>query len=216
MINMLKKHPLFLCTFIATLIIWITGLNGPLFLLINAQYNLVPVFFWETLNSLSDPHAGILPLILLIVTCCFRREKLLNVVILILAYYVVFQLLKTGIHSPRPYAVYGLGDFFWIPQATPHFSKAVALRSFPSGHTGEAAIFVFASIHLWAEHKRWLRVLFTLFLVLVMLARICTGWHFPLDVLCGAMFGFLLTELCWYLPIPSKARLITKTKKPSV
>lgn len=217
LVNTLKKHPYFLLTGVFTLIIWITGLNGSLFLLINAQYHIFPTSFWVALNTLSDPKNGILPLILL-VACCLRREKLLNIVILILAYYVIFQLLKTVINSPRPYMVFKPTELFWIQLPHTEFSLKAAMRSFPSGHAGEAAIFVFGSIHLWAENKRWLRVLLITFLILVMLARICTGWHFPLDTLVGALLGFVLTEICWYLPISLpvrfclKTRLTTKTK----
>jgi membrane-associated phospholipid phosphatase len=199
-INTFKKHPFFIAIFIATVLIWLASLNNPLFLFINQGFKLLPLSFWNTINNLSNPSYGILSLILLI-SCCFRREKLLNIVMLIIAYYIIFQFLKTIIHSPRPYIVYNAGEFFWIPLSSSDFSQAAGMRSFPSGHTGQAAIFVFASIHLWAENKRlWLRTLFIAFLGIVMLTRLCTGWHFPLDVLTGALLGFVLTEIFWYLP----------------
>lgn len=213
LISTLKRHPFFLLALVTTIIIWITGLNGPLFLLINAQHNLLPESFWIALNTLSDPHHGILPLILLI-SCCFRREKILNIVILILAYYVIFQVLKLSIHAPRPYIVYKSGAIFWSQLSSSDFSQKSAMRSFPSGHAGEAAIFVFALIHLWAESRKllWLRIFLITFLILVMLARICTGWHFPLDVLCAALLGFILTEFFWSLPILTAKRIKNQKK----
>lgn len=198
---MLKKHPLFILMTIVALFIWISGINGALFLFINAQHNILPDSVWDAINTLANPAYGILLLAPLLLALIFRRKKVFNILLLILAYCLVFKVLKTFVHEPRPFITYDLKDFFWIPISNAHLSHYKVMDSFPSGHAGAAAIFTFSTIHLLGEHKRWLRVLLIAFLILVMLTRVCTGWHFPLDVLVAALLGFVLTEICWNLPL---------------
>jgi undecaprenyl-diphosphatase len=206
----IKKYAFFLIILLITLIIWITGTNETLFFAINARHTLLPVSVWMAINDLASPIYGILPLMLLVLTLCFRREKWFNIVLLIISYYVVFELLKLTIHAARPHMSYDLHTFFWIPLTDNSITKFIANQSFPSGHTGNAAIFVFALIRLFAQHKIWLRLLLLAFLVIVMITRICTGWHFPLDVLGSVLISFILTELCWR--VPALSTVISKFK----
>ena len=209
-IKAVKKYTFFLIISIIALVIWITGTNEKLFFTINSYHTLLPVFYWNFINDFASPMHVILPLILLVLTLCFRREKWLNVVLLIITYYVIFELLKISIHSPRPHMAYDPHTFFWVPLADSSITKFTANQSFPSGHAGNAGIFVFALIRLFAKNKIWLHILLLAFLVLVMVTRICTGWHFPLDVLCSVLISFILTELCWR--IPSRSNRVNKKR----
>lgn len=199
-----KKNAFFLVTLLVTLIIWATGTNHGLFLVINSQHGLLPVSVWDALNTIANPwfigRLPALPTALVVLTLCFRREKLLNVILLIIAYYITFDLVKIFFPESRPFVQFNPDTFFWVPLADSKVTALLANRSFPSGHAGSAAIFVFASIHLFASNKIGLQVLLLTFLLLVMLARICTGWHFPLDVLASVLISFILTELCWPIP----------------
>ncbi len=205
--NTLKKYPFFFITLLITISIWIAGTNTSLFFKINALHGLLPDSVWNALNTLTSPANGFLALTLLILTFLFRREKWLNVLLLIVSYYVIFQIVKMVVHSPRPYALYNLNTFFWIPLSH-HINTIVDHQSFPSGHVGNAAIFTFASIRLFAENKMWLRILFVIFLMLTVFARICTGWHFPLDVLAAILISFILTQICWRIPLRKSQKRI--------
>lgn len=63
--------------------------------------------------------------------------------------------------------------------------------SFPSGHTMHAVCF--STVVLWySPVLAWILVPFTL---LVALSRMVLGLHYPTDVICGAVLGFLLGAL---------------------
>ncbi len=198
--NQMINHWFFILVLLGTLAIWATGQNHPLFFKINAYYTIYPDSVWDTLNFISAPRNNILPVILFVLTVFFRRDKLIRVIILLVAYYAVFYLLKIGVHEARPYIQFNPLDFHWIPENIGTNAKS-AYRSFPSGHTGNTAVFVFAVAYLFLQskpltwYKKALQVLLFLFLVLTMLARICTGWHFPLDVLTAGMIGYLLVAI---------------------
>lgn len=57
--------------------------------------------------------------------------------------------------------------------------------SFPSGH---AAIFFALAMALYFFYKRW-SILFFVFAILMGIARIIAGIHWPLDILGGAIIG---------------------------
>ncbi len=93
----------------------------------------------------------------------------------------IVWLLKTWLHFPRPWEVYGprLG-------ATALFVDTDA--SFPSGHAALTAVLVGS---LWSTlTARSVRAALLLFLVCVGLARVLIGAHFPADVIGGYGVGF--------------------------
>jgi len=90
-------------------------------------------------------------------------------------------LLKSWLHFPRPWELYG-----------PRFGTAALLvdnaASFPSGHAAFAAALVGS---LWSTlAARRLRAALLLFLVCVGLSRVLVGAHFPADVIGGYAVGF--------------------------
>jgi membrane-associated phospholipid phosphatase len=46
-----------------------------------------------------------------------------------------------------------------------------------------------------------------LLLILTAFARICTGWHWPLDVIASGLIGYLLVKVCFAINLK---RLIGK------
>lgn len=187
-------YSLFSGFLVLALAIWLFKLNQPLFYFINSLHILLPTIIWKGLNFVSYSRAFILPILLLIITFIWRRDRLRQIIVLIIAYYLLFTGLKVLFGEARPYIVLPPESFFWINQ----FENAVnsAHHSFPSGHTGNMAVFVFALSNMF--NKAWLKVLLFLLLILVGLARICTGWHWPLDVIASVLIAYVMVQICLY------------------
>lgn len=182
--------------------IWATGTNQLIFYAINHEHALLPDQVWGFFNLLSYSKFFILPVLLLLITSSLKREMLLNVILLIVSYYVVFYVLKAAVGEARPYIVLPSGSFYWLN----YFEDAVksAHKSFPSGHTGNMAVFAFAISGMFFRGKKGLQFLMLLLVIATALARICTGWHWPLDVLASGLIGYLLVKIVFALPLQRK------------
>jgi undecaprenyl-diphosphatase len=189
----IRDYGLFLVFVALALVIWIFKLNQPLFYYINSLHVILPTIVWETLNLVSYSKTFILSVLLLVITYTWRRERLKQVIILIIAYYLIFSGLKVLFGEARPYIVLPPESFFWVNK----FENAISssYKSFPSGHTGNMAIFVFALSTMFSN-KKWLKILLFLLLILTALARICTGWHWPLDVIASGLISYILVQIC--------------------
>ena len=176
------------------IVIWLTQSNQELFLILNSHHAIMPDALWGFLNLLSYSKFFILQVLLLLLSYFKCREKFYNVVFLILAYYLLFALLKSLVGEARPYIVLPEGSFFWLN----HFENAAksAHKSFPSGHTGNMAVFVFAMNSMFFAGKKGAQFLMLLLLFATAFARIFTGWHWPLDVLASGLIGYLLVQIC--------------------
>lgn len=200
-IRFIREHYFFMLAILAAMIIWLTNTNHALFFELNKLHTLFPDNILEAINYITYSKTYILPTILIIITLLFRREKLLNILLLIICYYVLFNYMKEFFHEARPYIQYASTTFYWLhPGMTAEFQP---YGSFPSGHTCNTAVFVFTLSCFFAQHKYWLQALLTGILILVMLTRIATGWHFPLDVLLSALIGYILTKIFISLPFPN-------------
>lgn len=193
--GLLARYWLLVLTLVAILVINLTHTNQWLFIKINAAHGYLPDTVWLVFNFVSYSRFFILAILLLLITYQWRRKQLINVVFAIVAYYVVFAVLKHIVAEPRPYLVLNPQHFFWLN----HFEEAVKSShySFPSGHAGNMAVFVFSLITLFFQKKPLSRVILIALLVLTMLARICTGWHWPIDVFVSAVLGFLIVKLAF-------------------
>ncbi len=128
-----------------------------------------------------------------------RRALAFDFVLATLVTVVVVEVLKFAIGRPRPVDVYP--D---VHVLTPWLPSEIADPAFPSGHTARA--FVFA-ILLGLHGRKWLAGLIP-YAVLVGLARVYEGAHYPSDVLAGAIVGTLLGVLFWKLDtVPRYVRL---------
>jgi undecaprenyl-diphosphatase len=90
--------------------------------------------------------------------------------------WVVAEILKVIVHAPRPFLV-----FSNIVQ--PLFGHGG--YSFPSAH---AMFFSALATSLYFIHKRLGKVCFIIVLI-ILIARIASGVHFPIDILFGLVFG---------------------------
>lgn len=193
MIKHIKNNAVFLGLVVLCLIIWLANLNQSLFLSINAAHEIVPVFVWRAINYVCYPRIPLLSIILLVVTYIYHRDKILNVLFLIISFYLVFALAKYGFGESRPYVVLPPNQFFFDDFAENSIKSAN--NSFPSGHVGNIAIFVFALGGLFFKSRPVVRTSLIGVIFLVALARICTGWHWPLDVLVSGLLAYVLAKV---------------------
>lgn len=92
--------------------------------------------------------------------------------------------LKNIFHTLRPFDALS-----WV--------KPLVLESgyaFPSGH---ATFFMALASALWFYHKR-LAIFFGLSALLIGLARISAGIHWPIDILGGLVFGYIIGTSAYY------------------
>jgi len=92
--------------------------------------------------------------------------------------YVVSFLLKFLFHTPRPFVL--------LPQVHSLFQETG--YSFPSGH---ATFFMALAVSIFISHKK-AGYVFMFFAILIGLARIIAGVHFPVDILGGFILGALV------------------------
>lgn len=99
--------------------------------------------------------------------------------------YLLASIFKLFFYTPRPFdALEGI---------YPLFSRAD--YAFPSGH---ATFFFALAFSLLFRHRKT-GVIFLIFAILISIARIVTGVHFPVDILGGLCLGFLISFIFNYL-----------------
>ena len=103
---------------------------------------------------------------------------------------LIFNVLISHIwFRPRPFVSLPKGSF---TQLIPHAIDA----SFPSDHVSGSFGFAAGS---WRNSERWVSYGFTGLAILVGIARIYTGVHWPTDVLAGIIVGLLSAQIMWAL-----------------
>jgi undecaprenyl-diphosphatase len=90
---------------------------------------------------------------------------------------------------PRPFVTLAEGTF---TQLIPHTADA----SFPSDHVSGSFGFAAAS---WRKSNQWISWTFTSLAVLVAIARLYVGVHWPTDVLAGVIVGIISSRMIWAL-----------------
>lgn len=88
---------------------------------------------------------------------------------------------------PRPFVSLPKGSF---TQLIPHSIDA----SFPSDHVSGSFGFAAGS---WKRTDRWVSYSFTSLAILVAIARVYVGVHWPTDVIAGAIVGLLSARIMW-------------------
>jgi undecaprenyl-diphosphatase len=93
--------------------------------------------------------------------------------------YIIATIAKSFIVSPRP--------FLFFENVKPLFLHG-GMDSFPSGH---ATFFGALALSLFFIHKR-IGILYIFVALIVCLARVAAGVHFPIDIFFGFIFGILI------------------------
>lgn len=99
---------------------------------------------------------------------------------------------------PRPFVVFPKGTY---TQLIPHPADA----SFPSDHSAGSWGFAGGS---WGRTPKWISVPFTVIAVLVMIARVFVGVHYPTDVIGGMAVGLLASAAV--RPLASRMMPLTR------
>ena len=90
---------------------------------------------------------------------------------------------------PRPFVTLPKGTF---TQLIPHSFDT----SFPSDHTSASFGFATGS---WNKASLWVKWSFTLLAILVAIARVYTGVHWPTDVLASIIIGIVSAKIIWLI-----------------
>jgi undecaprenyl-diphosphatase len=141
----------------------------------NAFWNVLAIFFAEYL-----PYLMVLAfLVLVYYQKGWRRKVYLfceAALAIILSRGILTEVIRYFYHEPRPFSFYGFA---------PLFNEGA--WSFPSGH---AAWFFALAMAVWFANKKWGWWYFLLALIMGV-ARVYAGVHWPIDIIAGAMVGIL-------------------------
>jgi membrane-associated phospholipid phosphatase len=168
-----------LASVLAMAAIVITGSNRTLFLWINKQGLFADDVTWAAITMLGD---GWLAMILLLPLAGRRPDILWAAMVAGLLSTLLVLSLKLALGVARPPAVLSPESFHLI-------GPALKATAFPSGHT--ATIFAWAGVVALGFKNGWLGAGLLLIAAAVGLSRIMVGVHWPLDVLGGALLGWM-------------------------
>ncbi len=185
-----SRHPYFwLPPFLALAVLWLLADpadNRALFLTLNGLAAQLPDTVWSALTVLGD---SLVALCLVLPFLRQRPDLALAALLASLPATLISHALKAAFGMARPYAV--LGDTVHV--IGPYLSAG----SFPSGHTTTA--FVLASILTAGLGNRSAALGVLILALLVGLARVAVGAHWPLDVAGGMLCGWASALIGLYL-----------------
>jgi len=125
----------------------------------------------------------VLPLILLYML--FRKDKnLFSFAFAVVALYIVGDLIKFIVKEPRPCSV---ADLAWI-----NHIGCEASYSFPSDHAT-----VLTGLLAFMNKYKYIRVLYFVWLVLVLFGRVYLGLHYFTDVIAGVVLSIVLIAVIY-------------------
>lgn len=160
--------------------------NRALFLAFNGLAAWLPDSLWSCITVLGDT---LVALCLILPLLRRRPDLVIAALIASLPATLISHGLKDALDMPRPFAVLGNA----VHVIGPHLTAG----SFPSGHTTTA--FVLASILAAGTRNRGLALGVLCLALLVGMARVAVGAHWPLDVAGGMLCGWFSALIGLYL-----------------
>jgi len=183
----------------------ILSLDKELFVYLNGLGNENWDTFWMTVtNQLSWIPLYILFLILIFKQLGWKKGLILVVFSALLVTFSdqFSNLMKNSFERLRPNRDPSINEFIRILKNNKSFS-------FISGHaTTSTAVTLFMHLTLRKYYKYTL--LFFIWPILFAYSRIYIGVHFPLDIICGALFGMLIGLLFYVLSLKLLAKIDAK------
>ncbi len=161
------------------LVIVATGTNHILFLWLNQAGALLKDDVWANLTLLGD---SLVAIVLLLPFAGRRPDILWSALIAAILATLWSHAFKGMLGGARPPAIFAPDTFHLI-------GPALRAGTFPSGHS--TTIFTLAGVLCLQLKKIWVRGFILLLALAVALSRVMVGVHWPLDVLAGAMIGWL-------------------------
>jgi membrane-associated phospholipid phosphatase len=178
--------PLLVCL-LASLAIWLGGWNEPLFLVLNRLGPLTNDPLWANLTLLGDT---LLALVLLALFARHRPDIIGAVFVAAIFATLYVHSLKPLLELARPLAALGAEQVHVI-------GHELRSNAFPSGHTATA--FTLAGVIILRGVHPLAGLLIAVLAVLAGISRAAVGAHWPLDILAGAMGGWLSAALGVFL-----------------
>ena len=152
-----------------------------------ASHNILIRNLFKAISRLGD---GVFWYSLMALMLCIDQERallpVLHMAVAGLVGTMIYKWLKVRTLRPRPYNVHQQISLRSIP---------LDQFSFPSGHTLHAVIFTLVAIHYYPM----LSVALVPFSILIGLSRPILGLHYPSDVLVGALIGFFISLISFYI-----------------
>ena len=157
----------------------ITAINSFAFQLMKSIAN-------PTLNSfmalIAADMAVIAVLVLLAFYLYYKKDKnVFTYLFTAIAIYVISDLIKLIVHEPRPCTVPGLS---WINTV----GCDASTFSFPSNHAT-----MLTGLSLFVGAYKYLRILYVIWLVLILVGRVYLGAHYLTDVIAGMAIGLIIS-----------------------
>lgn len=137
------------------------------------------------------PYVVVLVFVLVLLLMQSKYERLK-----ILLFWFFSMILTSGIIGPVIHYFFFRPRPFVVYDTIPLITMDAAMASFPSSHT--IFFFTLASVVFLGISRKWGSWLFGV-AVLIGLARVYVGVHFLLDILGGAVIGFLVPLIVWLI-----------------
>ena len=169
--------PLLFC--IPIIIMLVNDTNIDVFFTINSFSKITGDRIWALLTMFAD---GLIVFVFLAPVIRKKPRLIWAVIFAGILYLVIGSSMKRILDVPRPPQVIAAEHFHLI-------GPAWLMHSFPSGHATMA--FILTGAFALTASRVWVRGLMIVLGSLMALSRVAVGVHWPIDILAGAILGWL-------------------------